>query len=136
MDDLLIWDGRGEEVQARFAAVQKGFVKWGLAINHGKCALYVSPKHEGPRHIKLGDITIAAQDNMPVMGVESKVGSNVQELLKPTGSGGPTSSGGSATYSKAKLPSATESGCSIGSWGIRFFGMLRPLLQNPHHCKQ
>ena len=84
MDDLLLWDGSNKEVQDRFNDFREGFAQWGLLVNVDKCSLYVSPKHKGPNQIVVEGSVLQAKDTVQVMGVEFRVGANVQELLQPT----------------------------------------------------
>ena len=84
MDDLLLWDGTSLEVQTRLCQLQNVCSKWGLGVNIEKCSLYVSPKHKGPSSISIGGTTLTASSSVEVMGVNFKVGANVQELLAPT----------------------------------------------------
>ena len=83
MDDGYLWAPDCRCLTTRLRQFASELQGCGLQLNFKKCVLYCSPYCAGRHELTIGGARLQAEDHLPVMGLQMRVGMSMSELIQP-----------------------------------------------------
>ena len=83
VDDMLLWHGSREGLQAKVERLVGLLARWGLRVNLQKCQLYSSPHSMDSGPFVVDGQVIRCDDHVMVMGIPFRVGITSKEAMMP-----------------------------------------------------